>query len=175
MARYRGFNRDRRLVIGVLQQIFGPENVFASPAECHAEAARRRAEEARAEQSLRAQFEYELLVLTRVAEDEGRAAHQAHLDGDAQAAYDSAFRAAHVARLVTVGAATGRRVWAFDVVGRCLVAAGVQAPPGFVPKQEVRALIMHAETEARRVESQRTLAFACSRRGLKLIHPTDRA
>lgn len=169
MARYRGFERDRRTVVGILEDIFGAENVFRSHAEFRAAEVERRRREAEAGRELRRQFEYELSVLTKVAADEGLAAASAVRSGDAAEARDCAYRAWHVARLVLRGAETGKRAWAFDVVGRCVVEAGVHPPAGFITRLEVCEMIERAEAQVRREEEHQALARGCPRRALHAV------
>jgi hypothetical protein len=145
---YRGFRRDRRVVIGILKDVFGEENVFASHAEFLAAEDARKRREAEAERQLRRQFEYELAVLKKVAADEGLAAAAAGREGNEEEARDCAFRAWHVGSLVRRGEESGQRVWAWDVVGKCLLEARVVVPDSFMSSVDLRELI---EEAARRV------------------------
>lgn len=147
MAR-QGSGGGRREVEGALGRAFGRENVFRTLGEWQAAEEARRAE-ARAEaRRRRRQFEYELAVLKLVAEGEGLAAAAAAAEGDAEGAYASAFRAWHVARLVERGERLGQPVWALDVVGRCLLEAGLRVPATFVSAAEVREMIEEARRRA---------------------------
>lgn len=154
---YRGFNHDRRVVIGVLQRVFGEENVFTSPEEFRIAEEARKKREAEAERALQRQFEYELQLLKIIASQEGWEAVKACAKGDEDMAYASAFRAMHVAQLVVKGAESGKRVWAFDIVGRCLVQANIQVPDSFMSKADVRKIIDDAVSECERRRRSRGL------------------
>lgn len=152
------FAEDRRTVLRILKETFGEENVFTTPEECMRAQAEIKERERKAERALRRQFEYESQVLRRVAADEGEAVIAAirealQCEGEIPdditlEMQDSAFRAWHVAQLVHRGEESGRRVWAFDIVGRCMVQAGVTVPETFISPSDIKEMVEAAMKKA---------------------------
>lgn len=152
------FAEDRRTVLRILKETFGEENVSTTPEECMRAQAEIEERERIAERQLRRQFEYEALVLRRVAEDEGLAVlaairkaidHAGEIPEDIEREiFDSSFRAWHIAQLIHRGEESGRRVWAFDVVGTCLVKAGVTVPDTFISTSDIKEMVNAAMVKA---------------------------